>query len=64
MGSVLGLHNVVRVSPRTDSNASSVVCGAFMAVFSAIAIDAGNSDDARKFFWNVHGSCKVCKAVA
>ena len=62
-GKRLGLHKVVRVSPKTDASASSVVCGAFRAVFGAIAIDAKNSDDAGKFFWGVHGSGKVGKAV-
>ncbi|XP_062169271.1 protein NUCLEAR FUSION DEFECTIVE 2 isoform X2 [Alnus glutinosa] len=51
----LGLQKVVRVSPKTDSSAPAVVCGAFRAIFGAIAIDAGKSDDAGKVFWGVHG---------
>ncbi|XP_054806406.1 protein NUCLEAR FUSION DEFECTIVE 2 [Prosopis cineraria] len=52
----LGLHKVVRVSPKTNSSAPSVVCGAFRAIFGAIAIDAANYDAAGNVFWAVHGS--------
>ncbi len=52
----LGLQNVVRVSPKTNSSTPAVVCGAFRAVFGAIAVDAGKSDDAGTVFWNVHVS--------
>lgn len=55
-GTRLGLQNIVRVSPKTDSSAPSVVCGAFRAIFGAIAIDTGKSDDAGSFFWDVHGA--------
>ncbi|KAK7330465.1 hypothetical protein VNO77_24660 [Canavalia gladiata] len=51
----LGLHKVVRVSPKTNSSAPAVVCGAFRAIFGAIAIDIGNSDAAGNVFWNLHG---------
>ena len=51
----LGLHKVVRVSPKTDSSSPAVVCGAFRAVFGAIALDVGKSDDAGSIFWAVHG---------
>lgn len=54
-GMRLGLQKVVRVSPKTNSSTSPVVCGAFRALFGAIAIDAGKSDDAGKIFWSVHG---------
>ncbi|KAK4264318.1 hypothetical protein QN277_025515 [Acacia crassicarpa] len=52
----LGLQKVVRVSPKTNSSAPSVVCGAFRAIFGAIAIDAANCDAAGKVFWDVHGA--------
>ncbi|KAJ7956262.1 protein NUCLEAR FUSION DEFECTIVE 2 [Quillaja saponaria] len=54
-GMRLGLHKVIRISSRTNSSAPSVVCGAFRAIFGAIAIDTGKSDDAGKIFWSVHG---------
>ena len=54
-GMRLGLHKVVRVSPKTNSSAPSVVCGAFRAIFGAIAIDTGKSDAAGSVFWNLHG---------
>ncbi|PRQ17342.1 putative ribonuclease III [Rosa chinensis] len=54
-GLQLGLHKVVRVSPKTNSSAPAVVCGAFRAIFGAIALDVGKSDDAGSIFWAVHG---------
>lgn len=51
----LGLHKVVRVSSKTNSSAPVVVCGAFRAIFGAIALDVGKSDDAGSIFWVVHG---------
>lgn len=54
-GMSLGLHKVVRVSPKTNSSSPFVVCGAFRAIFGAIAIDAGNSDAAGNVFWTLHG---------
>lgn len=51
----LGLHKVVRVSSKTNSSAPVVVCGAFRAIFGAIALDVGKSDDAGSIFWFVHG---------
>ncbi|KAM0982482.1 hypothetical protein ACFX2I_015366 [Malus domestica] len=54
-GKRLGLHKVVRVSPKTDSSAPLVVCGAFRAVFGAIALDTEKADDAGEYFWRVHG---------
>ncbi|XP_057806271.1 protein NUCLEAR FUSION DEFECTIVE 2 [Salvia miltiorrhiza] len=42
----LGLQNVVRVASKTNATAPAVVCGAFRALFGAIAIDAGSSDEA------------------
>ncbi|XP_024972775.1 protein NUCLEAR FUSION DEFECTIVE 2 [Cynara cardunculus var. scolymus] len=54
-GMRLGLQNVVRVSSNTNSSTSSVVCGAFRAIFGAIALDTGKSDDAGNVFLVVHG---------
>ncbi|KAK9278475.1 hypothetical protein L1049_028041 [Liquidambar formosana] len=59
----LGLHKVIRVSPKTDSSAPAVVCSGFRAIFGAVAIDTGKSDDAKKVFWYVHGS-DIGRAVA
>ncbi|XP_027333090.1 protein NUCLEAR FUSION DEFECTIVE 2 [Abrus precatorius] len=53
-GMRLGLHKVVRVAPKTNSSAPAVVCGAFRAIFGAVAIDAGNSDAAGDIFWTIH----------
>ncbi|XP_076912434.1 protein NUCLEAR FUSION DEFECTIVE 2-like [Bidens hawaiensis] len=50
----LGLQNVVRVSSSTDSSTSSVVCGAFRAIFGAIALDTWKADDAGDVFLAVH----------
>lgn len=55
-GMRLGLHRVVRVSPKTNSTAPTVVCSAFRAIFGAIAIDTRKVDDAGSVFWNVHCS--------
>lgn len=57
-GSQLGLQKVVRVSRKTNSSTPAVVCGTFRAIFGAIAIDKGNSDDAGSVFWYVHGGGK------
>ncbi|KAF5476844.1 hypothetical protein F2P56_003538, partial [Juglans regia] len=53
-GMRLGLQKVVRVSSKTNSSTPAVVCGAFRAIFGAIAIDVGKSDDAGNIFWGVH----------
>lgn len=58
----LGLQKVVRVSPKTNSSTPVVVCGAFRAIFGAIAVDIGKVDDAGSIFWAVHGG-KVGKAL-
>ncbi|CAK7328956.1 unnamed protein product [Dovyalis caffra] len=55
-GMRLGLHKVVRVSSKTNSTTPSVVCGAFRAIFGAVAIDTKKVDDAGIVFWKVHGS--------
>ncbi|KAA8542648.1 hypothetical protein F0562_023853 [Nyssa sinensis] len=62
-GMRLGLEKVVRVSPKTNSSTPAVVCGAFRAIFGAIAIDVGKSDDAGGIFWTVHGG-DVGRALA
>ncbi|KAJ0048626.1 hypothetical protein Pint_15409 [Pistacia integerrima] len=59
----LGLHKVIRVSSRTNSSIPGVVCGAYRAIFGAIAIDTKKSDDAGDVFWKVHGG-EVGKALA
>ncbi|XWS37375.1 hypothetical protein CRYUN_Cryun19dG0037600 [Craigia yunnanensis] len=62
-GKRLGLQKVVRVSPKTDPSNPTVVCIAFRALFGAIAIDSGNTDEAGKIFWSIH-SDKVGRAVS
>ncbi|KAK2663802.1 hypothetical protein Ddye_002376 [Dipteronia dyeriana] len=54
-GKRLGLQKVIRVSSKTDATAPVVVCGAFRAIFGAIAIDTGKPDNAGRFFLSVHG---------
>ncbi|KAK2970901.1 hypothetical protein RJ640_005258, partial [Escallonia rubra] len=54
-GMKLGLQRVVRVSAKTNSSTPAVVCGAFRAVFGAVAVDSGESDEAGSVFWAVHG---------
>lgn len=53
-GMQLELHKIVRVSRKTNSTAPALVCGTFRAIFGAIAIDKGNSDEAARVFWHVH----------
>ncbi|XVF09249.1 hypothetical protein REPUB_Repub07fG0075900 [Reevesia pubescens] len=62
-GARLGLQKVVRVAPKTDPSNPTIVCVALRAVFGAIAIDSGNTDEAAKLFWSVH-SGKVGRAVS
>ncbi|KAI5397791.1 hypothetical protein KIW84_063566 [Lathyrus oleraceus] len=40
----LGLHKVVRISSKTNSSSTVVVCGVFQLIFVVIVLDAGNSD--------------------
>lgn len=61
-GMHLGLQKVVRVSPKTNSTVPAVVCGAFRAIFGAIAVDTGKCDDAGDVFLRVH-SGEVGKAL-
>ncbi|CAI8615814.1 unnamed protein product [Vicia faba] len=51
----LGLHKVVRVSPKTNSSSTAVVCGAFRSIFAAIALDTGDLDTAGNVLLTVHG---------
>ncbi|CAA0826746.1 Protein NUCLEAR FUSION DEFECTIVE 2 [Striga hermonthica] len=53
-GTHLGLQNVVRVSRKTNVTSPAVVCGAFRAVFGAIAVDALSSDEAGRVYGKVH----------
>uniref|UniRef100_A0A803MIK4 RNase III domain-containing protein n=1 Tax=Chenopodium quinoa TaxID=63459 RepID=A0A803MIK4_CHEQI len=53
-GMRLGLHKIVRVSHNTNCTTPAIVCGAFRAIFSVVALDSGKSDDASKVSWNVH----------
>lgn len=52
-GSKFGLEKIVRVSSKMNSSTPSIVCGAFRAIFGAIALDSGKADDAGDVFWNV-----------
>ncbi|KAG5618325.1 hypothetical protein H5410_018149 [Solanum commersonii] len=54
-GGRLGLQKIIRVSRKTNSSAPAVVCGAFRAMFGAIAIDKSNLDSAGKVFLTIHG---------
>ena len=54
-GMRLGLQKIVRVSPKTSSSTTTVVCGAFRAMFGAIAVDMNSTDVAGSVFWKVHG---------
>ncbi|KMZ56577.1 hypothetical protein ZOSMA_93G00410 [Zostera marina] len=55
-GLKLGIHKLVRVSPKTNASETSVVCGAFRAIFGAVALDSGMVDSAGKAFQHVvHG---------
>ncbi|ERM99494.1 hypothetical protein AMTRI_Chr10g6240 [Amborella trichopoda] len=50
----LGLQKVVRVATRTDT--STAICGAFRALFGAIALDSGKADAAIDVFSKISGS--------
>ena len=52
----LGLEKVVRVSAKTDVSAPVVLCGAFRAIFGAVAVDNGTVDAGGDVFWRVRGS--------
>jgi dsRNA-specific ribonuclease len=53
-GKLLKLHEVVRVSSKTNSSSTAVLCGAFRSIFAAIAIDSGKLDTAGNAFSKVH----------
>ncbi|KAK2409091.1 protein NUCLEAR FUSION DEFECTIVE [Trifolium repens] len=53
-GMLLGLSKVVRVSSKTNSSSTAVLCGAFRSIFAAIAIDSGKLDTAGNAFSKVH----------
>ncbi|XP_020548023.1 protein NUCLEAR FUSION DEFECTIVE 2 [Sesamum indicum] len=53
-GTRLGLQKIVRVSHKTNVTSPAVVCGAFRAIFGAIAIDAVSSDEAGRIYGKVH----------
>lgn len=50
----LGLEKVVRVSAKTNASAPIVLCGAFRAIFGAVAADTGKVDGGGDVFWRVH----------
>ncbi|OMO87776.1 hypothetical protein CCACVL1_08770 [Corchorus capsularis] len=62
-GLQLGLQHVVRVSAKTDPSSSTIVCGAFRAMFGAIAIDFGSTGKAGNVFWSIHDG-KVERAAS
>ncbi|PIN04807.1 Ribonuclease III [Handroanthus impetiginosus] len=53
-GTRLGLQKIVRVSHKTNVTAPAVVCGAFRAIFGAVAVDTGSSDEAGGIYEKVH----------
>ncbi|KAL0307954.1 UNVERIFIED_CONTAM: protein NUCLEAR FUSION defective [Sesamum angustifolium] len=53
-GTRLGLQKIVRVSRKTNVTSPAVVCGAFRAIFGAIAVDAVSSDEAGWIYRKVH----------
>ncbi|KAL0416996.1 UNVERIFIED_CONTAM: protein NUCLEAR FUSION defective [Sesamum latifolium] len=53
-GTRLGLQKIVRVSRKTNVTSPAVVCGAFRAIFGAIAVDAGSSDEAGWIYGKAH----------
>ncbi|WRX16736.1 Ribonuclease III domain - like 3 [Theobroma cacao] len=62
-GTRLGLQKVVRVSRKTAPSSPTIVCGAFRAIFGAIALDSTNTDEAGNIFWGIH-SGKAQRAVS
>ncbi|OMO93490.1 hypothetical protein COLO4_16923 [Corchorus olitorius] len=62
-GMQLGLQNMVRVFAKTDPSSSTIVCGAFCAMFGVIAIDSGSTDKVENVFWSIHNG-KVRRAVS
>lgn len=62
-GTSLGLEKVIRVSPKTDPSAPNVVCGAFRAIFGAVALDGGSLEKAQKVYLGLQKG-GIGKAVA
>lgn len=62
-GTSLGLEKVIRVSPKTDPSAPNVVCGAFRALFGAVALDGGSLDKAQTVYLGIQEG-GIGKAVA
>lgn len=54
----LGLQNIVRVARNTNATTPSVVCGAFRALFGAIAVDAASSDEAGEVYWKIRSGVR------
>lgn len=52
-GMSLGLEKVIRVSPKTNSSAPNVVCGAFRAIFGAVAVDGDSLDKAQTVYLGI-----------
>lgn len=52
-GMWLGLEKVIRVSHKTNSSAPAVVCGAFRAIFGAVAIDSNSLDKAQTVYLGI-----------
>lgn len=52
-GMKFGLEKVIRVSPKTNSSAPGVVCGAYRAIFGAVALDSESLDVGKTVFWGI-----------
>ncbi|XP_020581698.1 protein NUCLEAR FUSION DEFECTIVE 2 [Phalaenopsis equestris] len=52
-GKRLAIENLVRVSKKTSTSSPNVICGAYRAIYGAIAVDAGGLDAASKALWSV-----------
>ncbi|KAG9448733.1 hypothetical protein H6P81_008698 [Aristolochia fimbriata] len=55
----LGLEKIIRVSAKTNSSWAPIVCGAYRAIFGAVAIDSGKIDVAGDVFWKVWRVCGI-----
>ncbi|KAJ6793232.1 putative protein NUCLEAR FUSION DEFECTIVE 2 [Iris pallida] len=63
-GMSLGLHKLLRVSPKTDPAAPSSLAGAFRGLFGAVAVDSGKIDVAGGVFWKLHADQGFAAAAA
>lgn len=52
-GKRLAIESLVRVARKTSASSPNVICGAYRAIFGAIAVDAGGLDAASKALWRV-----------